>query len=149
MPAGNPMAYGSYAAGQQRAQQDLGLRPAQPPTPKPFQSSAVPAGMPGVNRPASPRPGLSPPVPAPSVGAPPSARLANNAFSTAAQGAAYKNAAFSMGPSPEARALEAKRDTVRQPATNEDRQVATGIDPAFNYLSTPSESDPYTIPRMF
>jgi hypothetical protein len=57
--------------------------------------------------------------------------------------------AFSMSPKPEERVQEAERDHVRQPPTNEDRQVAPGIDPAFNYLSTPSESDPYTIPRMF
>lgn len=70
-------------------------------------------------------------------------------FPAAGRSASVKGAAFSMSPNPETRAQEAQRDNVRQPPTNEDRRVATGIDPAFNYLGSPSESDPYTIPRLF
>lgn len=143
MPANNPAA---YANGQQQARQDLGLQPSMPKAPSPpkFQAAAIPAAMPTPPKPTPPRP-----TSAPGVGMPPSAAVAYNAFSTAQQNATAKNAAFSLSPNPATRVTESRRDTVRQPATNEDRNVATGIDPAFGALNAPSESDPYTIPRMF
>lgn len=147
MPPGNPMGYNAYAAGQQQAQQDLGLQAkAVPSRPAPVapNSAGTPATQPTPRAPQFPRPN-----PAPAVPAGPSAMVTGNAFSNMSQQSAVKNAAFSMSPNPDQRVLESKRDTVRQPQTNEDRRIATGIDPAFNYLSTPSESDPYTIPRMF
>lgn len=99
----------------------------------------------GLKPPAPPEP-VGPPSPKPfqTAGVPASASAP-----AAASTLSPKLSAFSMSPNPETRAQEAQRDNVRQPPTNEDRRVATGIDPAFNYLGSPSESDPYTIPRLF
>lgn len=147
MPPGNPMGYNAYTAGQQQAQQDLGLQArATAPRPAPATPNSVgaPATQPSPRAPQFPRP-----APMPAVPASPSAMVAGNAFNNMAQQSVMKNAAFSLSPNPDQRVVESKRDNVRQPPTNEDRRIATGIDPAFNYLSTPSESDPYTIPRMF
>lgn len=125
MPLGNPSGYlnQAHAAGSSAAMGSLGLKPPQPPKP---------AGLPG------PKPFQPAGVSAAATGSP-----------AAAKPLSPKLSAFSLSPNPETRAQEALRDNVRQPPTNEDRRIATGIDPAFNYLATPSESDPYTIPRLF
>lgn len=130
MPAGNPAGYApntslpsvanqAHAAGASDALTTLGLG-----------SGKSPAA----------------PLPSPKVVQPPTPKGVSSAVSA---NMVPKHAAFSMSPNPDKRALEAQRDNVRQPDTNEDQRVAPGIDPAFNYLRTPSESDPYTIPRLF
>lgn len=125
MPAGNPMGYLNNArqAGSAAAMGQLGLTPPQLPKP---------AGMP------TPKPFQ-----------PANVSAAAPATPAAAKPIAAKLSAFSLSPDPETRAQEAKKDTTRQPQTNEGRRIAPGIDPAFNYLVTPSESDPYTTSRMF
>lgn len=117
--------------------------------PKPSVPGAPSPSMPAVaGKPATQSPGLmAPPKPGVAgMGAPPtpSAQVA----AVQVPGGAAKVGAFSMGVTPEQRVQESKRDHVRQPPTNElgHQQIPAGVQAAFQYLETPSESDPYTIP---
>lgn len=126
----NPAA--SYQSGADAAKATLGISKTTAPPPNAFNPGGVAASA--QKSPFTPvQQRTPPPIPAgPSAFVP-------------------KMAGFALSHRPEERALESHQgdDKVHQPRTNEDNGRATGVDAAFQYLNTPSESDPYTIPRMY
>lgn len=129
----------AYQQGQGAALKTLNISAPKAPGVKPFNSVGTQA--------SATKPVLSPPK----VNLAPPAPASPSAMVAGATQSMPKLGGFSMSHRPEEREAESQRADayVKQPLTNEERHIANGIQPAFTYLETPSESDPYTIPRMF
>ena len=127
-----PSPAAGYQAGSDAAKATLGISKTTAPPPNAFNAAGTAASA--QKSPFTPVPTKTPPP----VPAGPSAFVP-------------KMAGFALSHRPEERALESAQgdNKVHQPRTNDEPGTASGIDAAFQYLNTPSESDPYTIPRMF